>query len=223
MIETIIILSILLIPIHVFAATGEGAGDSYISMNLEETLKDEGINKAFSNYQETDEQITIYLFRGKGCSFCNAFLNYLNSITNEYGKYFKLISYEVWSNQQNSNLMNEVSTFLGQPADGIPYIIIGEQVFAGYSEEFNEGIESAIMNLYSSEKRYDVFEEMKKAEKANNSKTSSTTVIIWNLVFIIIATSIILIFINNKDKKLNAKLDEIEKKINISTNKKQEK
>lgn len=213
----IITLCLLFIPINTFAAVGVGAGDEYKSMNLEKSLADEGIEPAFSNYKETDKQATIYLFRGKGCSYCRSFLTYINSIVDEYGDYFKVVSYEVWYDSKNADLMNEVSQFLGSPASGVPYIVIGDQVFPGYTESYNEGIKNAIMELYKSKEKYDVFAEMKKAESKNsNSSISSTTAIIWNFVFVTIGTSIVLGFINNKVKKLNERLDELEKKLKLN-------
>ena len=211
----IITLCLLLIPIHTYAAVGKGAGDEYVSTNLEKTLAEEGIEPVFSSYKENDKQATIYLFRGKGCSYCHSFLTYINSIVDEYGDYFKIVSYEVWYDTKNSELMKEVSSFLGSPATGVPYIIIGDQVFPGYAEHYNEGIKKAIMDLYESKDKYDVFEEMKKDKTKNsNSSASSIVVVILNSLSVVLGTSIVLIFINNKTKKLNKRLDEIEAKLN---------
>ena len=57
----------------------------YKTLNLDEALKEEEIDHDFSNYQETDDQAIIYLFRGKGCAYCKKFLTYLNSIVDDYG------------------------------------------------------------------------------------------------------------------------------------------
>lgn len=129
-----------------------------VSMNLDSTLNDESIEKKYSNYNETDDQITIYLFRGKGCGYCKAFLTFLSSITQEYGKYFKLKSFEVWYNENNSALMNEVAKYLNEPAEGVPYIVIGDKVFAGYTTAYDEDIKTAITNLYNipKENRIDI-------------------------------------------------------------------
>lgn len=217
----IITLCLLFIPINTFAAEVVGAGKGYNYMNLEQSLADEEIEPVFSNYKETNKQATIYLFRGKGCSYCRSFLSYLNSIVDEYGEYFKVVSYETWYDSKNAELMNDVSNFLGAPTSGVPYIIIGEQTFPGYTESYNEEIQNAIMKLYESKKKYDVFEEMKKAESKNsNSSISSISVIILNLIFTMTGTFIVLGSINNKTKKLNERLDELEKKLTIKENKK---
>jgi len=194
---------LLLMPIQIFAST-----EKYESKNLKETLKEEEIELANADYKETDEQITIYMFRGSGCGYCKGFLTFLNSITEEYGKYFKLESYDVWYSQSNSDLMIEVSNFLEQPASGVPYVIIGDKVFPGYTEDYNEDIKSAIKELYDSKKRYDVFEEMEKAEIISNIKK---IINICTLPISIIGIIGVLIFTDKKYKKLNQRITELEK------------
>ena len=154
----IMLISLIIIPLNVKAET-------YNTLDFKEALKDEGIEEKFKNYKPDDNAITIYMFRGKGCGFCRAYLEFMNSIADEYGKYFKMETYEVWNDSNNSALMNEVSTYLGQVATGVPYIIIGDQVFAGYNERYDESIKSKIKEVYDTKKskRYDVFKEMEKS------------------------------------------------------------
>lgn len=157
----LMVASLFVIPFKVEAGYKTVLGDDYETKNLKETLESEEMQLS-GNYSESDKQVTIYLFRGQGCSFCRAFLTYINSIVPEYGKYFKLVSFEVWNNEQNWYLLNQTSYFLDkQLAQGVPYIIIGEKVFGGYSEEYNEDIVKAIKTLYDTPKadRYDVFEK----------------------------------------------------------------
>ena len=71
--------------------------DEYEHKNFKDTLAAESIELKNKDYKETDDQITIYMFRGQGCAYCRSFLEFLNSISNEYGKYFKLVSFEVIS------------------------------------------------------------------------------------------------------------------------------
>ena len=61
--------------------------------------------------------------------------------------------------------------------------------------------------------KYDVFEEIAKAKKQSERGSSSIAtilVIICNFVFSVISTTIILVFINNKNKKINERLDKME-------------
>lgn len=207
----------LLVCLTILPLTISASEKKYETMNLEEVLTSEEIEHDLSNYKETDKQITIYLFRGKGCGYCKSFLNYLNSIVDEYGKYFKLVSYEVWSNAENAELMQEAAEILGDQANGVPYIIIGDKSFLGYSSSYNETIEKAIKDLYESNDRYDILEEIEKENKQEekaNKPTTNVPSIIWNAVFIAIATLVIVLLNNNKTIEVQTKLDEIDAKLN---------
>ena len=187
---------------------------AYNTLNLKEVLAEEEITESFENYKESSDAITIYLFRGKGCGYCRAFLEFLNSITTEYGKYFKLVSYEVWNNSDNAKLMDDVSNYLEKPASGVPYIIIGDKVFAGYADSYNDQIKEAITDLYKTKKnkRYDVFKEMKKISLKKIISDNSNIIII-SLISILIIIS----YINLKFKELKIEIN----KISEITNKKQ--
>ena len=214
-----LVLSLLvLFPLKVFAFTEL---EDYNTLNLEDTLKEESIDLEFDNYEETDDQITIYLFRGKGCGYCRAFLTFLNSITEEYGKYFKLVSFETWNDTQNKDLLNETSTFLGESINyAVPYIIIGEKTFNGYTSDWDEDIKDAIMDQYESKDRYDVFEEMKKG-----TKTNVVEIVIWVSVINAVFLVIILGTMSYQNNKINIKLEEIYDILNTNkqdTSKKEE-
>ncbi len=207
-----VFIAFLFMPSHVFAIEG------YNTLTFREALKEENIEEAFSNYSENDDQITIYMFRGRGCGFCQRFLTFMNSITEEYGKYFKMVTFEVWYDDENEKLFDEVSEFLDQPAGGVPYIIIGDKVFDGYTSSYDEDIKSAIQNLYNTKKenRYDVFTEMEKAKKKSEG-ISNLGVILWNLAFVTVSTGVILIFINKKFKDLNEKIKNLTKEAKKQT------
>ena len=133
--------------------------DEFESLNYEQTLKSENIDTQDLNYEETDNQVTIYLFRGQGCIHCKEFLEFMHSITSDYGKNFKLVSFEIWNNEANDALLQKVSKCLNEPSQGVPYIVIGDKVFVGYNETYNDQIKKAIEDLYKVDKskRYDIF------------------------------------------------------------------
>ncbi len=184
--------------------------NDYKSLNLKEVLTQEEIEPNLSNYKESNDQITIYLFRGDGCGYCKAFLTFLNSIVPEYGKYFKLESYEVWHNAHNAELLEKVSAFNGEVAGGVPYIVIGDKVFPGYAEKYNDSIKAAIMDLYNSKNRYDVFEAMAKAEW--NSKVKGILTYAIDGVALVVACGSI--YLNNREnKKLKLQIAKLEDKV----------
>ncbi len=190
--------------------------------NLEETLKAVNIEADLKNYKESDKQTTIYLFMGETCGYCHKFLEYLASIVPEYGEYFKLQAYEIWNNSDNSKLMKKVANFLDESVGGVPFIVIGDKTFVGYTENYNEQIKSAIKEQYDSKDKFDVMNEMKKEEKKTTGGSSSTS-IIWNFVFITIGTGIILAFVNVKHQETQRKIEELLGKVQKETKKEENK
>lgn len=198
---SILLVGLLFIPMLASADT--------VSLGLEDVLKEEGIEYDLKDYKESDDKINIYLFRGNGCSHCKAFVTFLYENIDELGKYFNLVSYEIFYNQDNSKLMSKVSKFFGEEATGVPYIVIGDKYFAGFGEGAKEDIKAAIKDLYESKDRYDVFEEMDKGEE--KTKDISAQVIAWNAFFIALSTAVILFVNNRKFNELNTKIDKLQK------------
>lgn len=209
---------IILMMVLIFLPSTISAETKYNTLNLEEALKEEEIEYDFSNYSENNDQITIYLFRGKGCGYCRKFLNFINSIVDEYGEYFKVESYEVWHDENNANLMTEISNFMDQPASGVPYIIIGDKVFAGYAESYDEDIKTAIKNLYDTKKsqRYDVMKEYNKNGGIKEEKDDSSmfSVIIFNIIFTLAAVACVTIYDSKKRIDLESKISKLEEQLN---------
>ena len=174
--------------------------EDYKTLNYRDTLKAEEMEEVFTNYKESDDQITIYLFRGQGCGYCRAFLTFMNSITEEYGKYFKMVTFEVWNDDKNWDLMTNVSNFMNNPAGGVPYIIIGDKVIPGYNERYDDTIKNTIVSEYNKDEneRYDALYEY----FHQKTDVRNTTVIIWNGVFTLVGIAVVLIFVNYRFKKL---------------------
>ncbi len=188
---------------NVFAAETIDLED-YATMNFPDTLESEGIEISVDDYKETDDQVTIYMFRGSGCGFCKSFLTFLNSIADEYGKYFKLVSFESWNDPKNAQLLTDLSAFLENPAKGVPYIIIGDQVFPGYSSEYDDSIKQVLESEYNAETRFDVIEaynqSLEEAEKAQGASTSA--VVFWNALFIVVASVAIMVHVSASNRKM---------------------
>ena len=208
----LVVLSVMLLVGRVYAVSAEDSKvdlDDYKTLNFKEILKEEEIKEEFKSYSENDKQVTIYLFRGLGCGYCRSFLTFLNSITDEYGSKFKVVGFEVWGDQDNSKLLDSVSTFIGSAAGGVPYIIIGDHVFPGYANSYDADIKAAIDEQYEAEEKYDVFEEYNKAvDKAKKAAQGNTGVIVLcTFLFVAIATVIILVDNKKKYNELLARID----------------
>ena len=145
-------------------------------LNLKDTLAEKGIEIADENYKETGDQIKIYLFRWSSCSHCYDFLVYLNSIVSEYGHMFKLRSYETITNSDNDAVMKKVKAYFNESTDsGVPFIVIGNKTFTGYSSRKDEDILKAIKEEYESSERFDVFDAMESSQTTTNITSTTTT------------------------------------------------
>ena len=202
--KLLLLLLAVVLPLSTFAKTYY---DDYKTKNLKETLEAEGIELQNKDYKEDDKQAIIYMFRGDGCGYCHAFLEFLNSISTEYGKYFRLVSFEVWNDSANADLFKQVPLVTNEAAGGVPYIVIGQKVFGGYAESYDEDIKSAIMAQYN-DPSYDVFEKLDERLNGSSNGVSSFAVIFWNAFFMVAATVAIIVVSNNNTKKV---LDAIRK------------
>ena len=85
-----------------------------------------------------DGKAIIYFFRGEGCPHCVEAEAWFQSIEDEYGSYFKVIDYETWYNQENAELMKKVAKARGEEANGVPYIIIGDKSWMGFTQSYTD-------------------------------------------------------------------------------------
>ena len=185
----------------------------YNILNLEQALAAENVEKKFTKYSENDKQATIYLFRGQGCAFCLKFLNFLNDIYEEEGNKFKVISFESWQDDKNAALLKEVAEFNGDDKYGVPYIIIGDEVFPGFTEEaYGDAVKKAINKVYSQDldDRYDIFTAMEEAKNKESSEFGALEV----SIIVGIATIIIIGYDSIRFHMLERKITELSHKKN---------
>ncbi len=163
----IVLTTILLLPFSVFAEETE-------------TTSKEDTNK-----------VNVYFFRGDGCSHCAEAEEFFDSIQEEYGKYFNLVDYETWYNEENSKLMEKVAGELGDEVSGVPYIIIGEKTWNGYTSEYGDEIKETIKKEYKKAKsdRYDVIKVLNGSQKGKKENYSND--IIALIIIIVVVAGIV--------------------------------
>lgn len=178
----------MILPISVMAEDEKLKGNA---TTIQQACAEEQI--AFDHDYKSNQEgkVNIYLFRGNGCSHCHEFLQYLESIIDQYGKYINVVTFEVWGDNTNSDLLEKVAEKFGDDASGVPYIVIGEKTFSGYSSEMNEEIELLIKDEYEKEDRYDVMEELGASidfstEEVDNTVEKSSSDIIILVVGLIV-------------------------------------
>lgn len=122
---------------------------------------------------EEAKEVKVYFFRGEGCSHCAEAEAWFQSIEEEYGSYFEVVDYETWYNQENSELMQKVAKARGEEAKGVPYIIIGNQSWNGFTESYAPEMISRIQSEFEKDvdDRYDIIKLLPELIKEKESST----------------------------------------------------
>lgn len=140
-----------------------------------------------------EEKINVYIFHGDGCPHCAKALEFFDSIEEEYGKYYNLVKYETWTSfnaSHNNKLMKKVAEAFGEDLEnlGVPYIIIGDKTFLGYTESYGEDIKKAIEDAYNSDSYEDkvkpIIDSMNKDVLTNVSIAGGFTLGLIGLVIV---------------------------------------
>jgi len=100
-----------------------------------------------------DNDIKLYLFYGDGCPHCAEEEKFLNTIENDYSN-LEIVRYEVWYNDDNATLLQDVEKAFNITRSGVPTTVIGNTVITGYGDSTGSKIERAI-KYYSSEEYTD--------------------------------------------------------------------
>ena len=156
--------------------------------------------KPDAEIKDTNE-VKVYLFRGEGCPHCEEAIEWFNSIEKEYGSKFQLISYETWYNEDNQKLLDQVGKTLKQEISGVPFIIIGQQNWSGFSSNMEKAILAEIDAEYSMEpsERFDIMEHLVAAEEeSTEAGFDSTSFIVLVVAVIVIGAIMGIVYINKK-------------------------
>ncbi len=77
-------------------------------------------------------QVNVYFFWGEGCPHCAHEKPFLQSMEDENPE-VKVYGYEVWKSSQNRNFLIEVSETLEKEVTGVPFTVVGNETFTGFS------------------------------------------------------------------------------------------
>lgn len=95
-----------------------------------------------------EKEMNMYLFYGNGCPHCAALEKYLDTYLDKH-KNIKLYTYEVWYNEENAKLYQEIHNLLDDDSNGIPYLLIGNNAIVGFDEEYTPELINNTVNYYS--------------------------------------------------------------------------
>lgn len=138
--------------------------------------------------EETNKKVPLYFFRGEGCSHCAEAEEWFESIQEEYGEYFEIKDYETWYNEDNADLMQRVADARKESADGVPYIIVGNKSWNGFTDSYKDEILSEIKEVYAQDvaERYDILQYVETGSKKESKKSSTGDFVA--LFFILVIT-----------------------------------
>ena len=143
---------------YVIIDTVENNNNENKSENQKISKTDEeknNIDIVLNNVTYDSNKINIYLFWGDGCPHCEKEKEYFENISKEYGKYYKLHTYEVWYNTENQKIFEQFANKMKDNVSGVPYTIIGNKSFKGFNEKTKDDIIKAITEQYQNS--YDIY------------------------------------------------------------------
>lgn len=123
------------------------------------------------NNVEAKENVKLYLFYGDGCPHCAAEKEFLKELEEEYDN-LDIIMYEVWYNEENATLMDQVKDTLEKNNQYVPFTVIGETSFTGFNSSFEDAIEEAVITC-SNKKCTDIVSMVKNGEEVESSKEAT--------------------------------------------------
>jgi hypothetical protein len=184
---------LLLIPINVFAY--DIKLDEYEKKTLDQILIDIG-NDKFIDTEENYQGIPIYFFYGKECGYSKQFIDfYVDQVLPKYKHKIHIVGFETWHDNKNASLYATRLKYKKSDYEGSPLIIIGDRVFEGYTQSYNNQIISAIDNTIKNNNKKDIIEEMNSI--SDNDLDNEIKKIILIPLFIILLT-VALVFIIKK-------------------------
>ena len=109
-----------------------------------------------------NDKVNIYLFYGKGCPHCEALFTYFDSIKSKYYKYYNLYAFEVWYNEDNGKIMDYFLEKFDKKVSSrsVPFLIIGDEAFEGYSSSMNQKIIDTIEEKYKNKDNIKYFSDI---------------------------------------------------------------
>lgn len=142
------------------------------NVNNSEAEESENSSFKFAKNTEADiksskDKLNVYIFWGDGCPHCKHLAEFLGEKQSEIGDKISLYTFEVWKDKNNLAFLKSFGKFLGENPKGVPYIIIGNKTYSGFSET-DEETKQEIIDLIKTEAsktdKIDKYQEYKKSK-----------------------------------------------------------
>ena len=79
-----------------------------------------------------NEEVVLHYFYGQGCPHCGAASGFLSEL-NENNPSLIVEKHEVYFDQEERKLFEQITTAFGKEIEGVPTIFIGDKVSVGFS------------------------------------------------------------------------------------------
>lgn len=103
-------------------------------------------NSTSNNLIASPPELNLYFFWQKGCPHCAEEELFLEELKKDFSN-IHVYSYEISENRKNALLLQKVGRKLEANVSGVPFLVIGDKSFSGFSREINSAqIRSQIEN-----------------------------------------------------------------------------
>ena len=120
-----------------------------------------------ADIKPSSDKLNIYVFWGDGCPHCKHLASFFGEKKSEIGDKINLYSFEVWNDKNNLAFLKSFGKFLGETPKGVPYLIIGNKTYSGFSDS-DDVTKQEIINLIKTEakksNKIDKYQEYKKTK-----------------------------------------------------------
>ena len=155
-------------------STGSSLNESAESTqpeNTNQSASQQSPRTEFTFNHESDIDLSnnkpnIYIFWGGGCPHCKALAKFISKLPAETKDKVNIYSFEVWSDKDNKSFMKKFGKYLGQDVSGVPFMVIGDKIFDGYSSgdtKTDQQILDAINTIIKNQGSTDQYKLYKKA------------------------------------------------------------
>lgn len=109
-------------------------------------------DKDTKEVKDTEEKVTLYLFRQTGCPHCADEMSYLDANYKDIKGKFNIVVYDVFEGN-NKALVVDVTKALGIEYEGAPFNVIGKQHFTGYAESISTMFDDFMNDAYDAQEK----------------------------------------------------------------------
>ena len=98
----------------------------------------------YTNTPIEENKINLYLFHGAECPHCAEEKVWLKEIEEKYKDSLNIYYFEVWHDKDNAKIMEKLMKDFGVEKNGVPFTIIGEKHYVGFSSVIAPSMEDKI-------------------------------------------------------------------------------